>query len=402
MNRCIIHIDMNAYFASIEQKCNPFLRGKPIVVTGEGRTVITTSSYEARKFGVKTAMTVPEARKLCPNLLIVIGNPAKYIDTTLRIHNILVELTDKIDAFSIDEFFVDVSDFPDPVAAAQKMKSRIKDEIGITCSVGIAPNKLLAKLASDMKKPDGLTIIKPEQVQDILAKLPIQELCGIGSKMTAHLNNMGVKTAKELGEMPLKRLKDAFGINGMHLKNMGLGIDYAPVHKYWEVEQAKSVGHSHTLPIDAWDLKVVHAYLLMLCEKVSVRLRKAGLVGRTVSLVVRFSDFNTFGKQKTVDSPIKLADEVFQVAQEILKHYYPFRQAVRLVGVSVSNISNDAGQEQLFDANRKKAQLAEALMKINDKYGEFTIKLASILVADHFGIKNRCALIGKYLLKKHA
>jgi DNA polymerase IV len=401
-NRIIGHIDMDAYFASVEQKCNPLLRGQPIIVTGDGRTVVTTASYEARKYGVKTAMTVPEARRLCPKVIIVRGNQAKYIDTTLRIHKILIEFTDRIESYSIDEFFLDLSDFEDYLSVTRAMKNRIKNEIGITCSIGIAPNKLLAKLASDMHKPDGLTIIKPSEVAGILAKLPIEKLCGIGGKTTVYLNGLGVKTAQDLGRMPLSALKDHFGICAQQMKNMGQGIDTAPVKMCWEIEPAKSIGHSYTLPIDTFDLQIVNSYLLMQCEKVSTRLRKANLMGRTVSLVLRFSDFSTFVKQKSIELYIKMADDIFNVAGAILKGFCPFPKAVRMVGVSISNLSPDYGQAALFETIRKKDKLADVVMGLNDKYGEFTVKPASLLLAENLGTRDRCALIGKYLLNKHA
>lgn len=398
-----MHLDMDAYFASIEQKANPLLRNKPIIVTGTGRTVITTSSYEARKFGIKTGMTIPEARQLCPQVIIVIGNHQKYIDTTLRINNLLNEFTDRVEAFSIDEFFLDITGIKAPAATlANRIKERIKQEVGITCSIGIGPNKLLAKLGSDMDKPNGLVIIKPAEVPGLMAKLPVAKLCGIGDRLAEHLSRLNIHTCGDLGKTPESLLKRHFGVNGPRLRNMGLGLDDSPVRFAWETEPAKSVGHSYTLPRDTAKRDIVNAYLLMLSEAVSVRMRKAGLVGRTVHLVLRYSDFQTMGKQNTPGNVLKLGSEIYQAANRILELWYPFKKPVRLVGVSVSNMSADPGQARVFETDKRQEKLAETVMKINDKYGSATVKPGLVLLAERYGTANRCGLIGKYLINKHA
>ncbi|MEE9542653.1 MAG: DNA polymerase IV, partial [Thermodesulfobacteriota bacterium] len=219
MARIVMHIDMNAFFASVEQKSNPKLRGKPIAVIGSaGRTVVTTCSYEARAFGVKTGMNKYEAKRQCPSLIFVIADNRKYTDTSTRIFSIFKRFTPQVEVYSVDEAFLEFSGSGllsiSPEKIAREIKETIRAEIGITCSVGIAPNKLMAKLASGMEKPDGLTIINDGNIEEIMRELPVDKLCGIGRKLTAKLANMGVRTCGELAAAPFGVLRRRFGIYG--------------------------------------------------------------------------------------------------------------------------------------------------------------------------------------------
>ena len=405
-----MHIDMNAFFASVEQACNPALRGKPMAVCGEiakgskyPRTIITTASYEARALGVKTVMTIPEAKALCPNLILVAGNLDKYIDISLKIQKIMLDFTDNVEVFSIDECFMDVSDIikfhANAESIALQIKVRIKNELGLRCSVGIAPNKLLAKLASDMKKPDGLTIIREEDKDKVLETLPIEDLCGIGRHLQEKLNYLGIKTAKQLGSASINLLTHHFGFIGYALKQMGQGIDHSPVKKYDAHDVVKSVGHTHTLTQDTWDLDVVKSYLLMLSEKVSVRLRQYKMVGKTVSLVIRYSDFETFGRQKSLGEYIKTGKKIYDTAFALFNEKFKFEKAVRLVGVSISNLVADDGQQYLIDKMRRQAVITNTIDEINSKYGEFTVKPSSLIIAEKFGILERCGIMSKRLIK---
>lgn len=232
--RQILHIDQNAFFASVEQQANPALRGKAIaVVGGEGRTVITTSSYEARAKGVKTGMAIWEAKRACPELIIVVGDNKKYQHTCTKINEIFRDYTPEVEPFSIDESWLDVthslSIFGSAVTIAYQIKARILHSFGLRCSIGIAPNKLLAKLASDQMKPDGLTIIEPDGVSRILERMPVGELCGVGKKTAKALNMLSIYTCGELGRCEVDRLTRKFGIVGKRLKEMGQGIDNSPV-----------------------------------------------------------------------------------------------------------------------------------------------------------------------------
>jgi DNA polymerase-4 len=229
MSKIILCIDMDAFFASVEQQTNPRLRGKPIAVIGSGgRTVITTRSYEARKYGVKTGMNIYEAKKLCPHIIFVVGNNEKYTHTCKELQKIYLQFTPDVEVYSIDEAFLDITTthhlFEGPEAIGNSIKAKIKNQFGITCTVGIAPNILLAKLASDTAKPDGLKWIKPEDVESVLEDLPVKELWGIGSGLTEKLEALSIKTCGELGRASASLLRNKFGIIGEHLKAMGKGL----------------------------------------------------------------------------------------------------------------------------------------------------------------------------------
>ncbi len=392
MSRVILLLDMDAYFASVEQRANPSLRGKPIIVCGEGRTVVTTASYEARKYGVKIAMTLPEAKKHCPEVITVYGNPEKYIDTSLRIHKILLEFTDLLEVFSIDECFLDITQLCrqgfSPEEVSNKIKDRLREEFGLSCSIGIGPNKLIAKLASKMQKPNGLVEIRKEDISGLFSKLPIEELqgVGVGNKLAERLKSLGIETASELGEASINLLTANFGIWGYHLKKMGKGEDDSKVPRYSESEEEKSIGHSHTLPKDTWDQAVIKSYLRMLSEKVGVRLREGNLTGRTINLMVRYSDFSSFTKQHSLGCYIKTGFEIYSASYRIFKNILPLKRAVRLLGVSISNLCVDNKQQFLFRSMEREERLVETVDAINEKYGEFTVKPSSLLIAERFGL----------------
>ena len=320
--RVIMHLDMNAFFASVEQQSNPHLRGKPIAVIGAAkRTVITTCSYEARAFGVKTGMNTWQAKQKCPDIVLVVGNNRKYTHTSTRIIKIIREYTPLVEVFSIDEAFLDVSGSLSLFGSAERIayliKARIKQQMGITCSIGIAPNKLLAKLASDMQKPDGLTIIYPDDVSRLLERVPIKDLCGIGSKMNQHLGKFGIQTCGDLGRLPVAILRKRFGIIGERLHQMGLGIDDSPVVPIEEAGEVKSVGHSMTLEQDICLRRDILRYLLQLSEMVGRRARRYGVAGKTVHLTVRYADFSTIGRQQTRKEHTNLSEDIFREAVSI-------------------------------------------------------------------------------------
>lgn len=381
-----MHLDMNAFFASIEQKANPRLRGKPVIVGGSphSRTVVATASYEAREYGVETGMPLNEARRLCPQAILVEGNSAKYIDTSLEIIKILNRFTDQVEIFSIDEAFLDVTGsqvlFGKPKEIARKIKEYLRKNIGLSCSIGIAPNKLLAKLASEMEKPDGLVEIEEEEVRKILASLPVEKFCGIGEKTASHLSQLGIRTAKELGNAPIDLLVRHFGIIGHILSQMGRGIDGSSVVSYTEEEEVKSMGHSYTLPLDTSDMETIRTVLLRLSEQVGRRLRKAGYKGRRVTLVLRYSDFFTFSRDLSIPDYIDYGLDICYVALRILERIGRLAKPVRLVGVKVSNLISDSGQMYLLESYKKREALIGAIDRINDKFGEFTIQPCRLLM----------------------
>ncbi|MGD9973236.1 MAG: DNA polymerase IV [Desulfatirhabdiaceae bacterium] len=388
--RIILHIDMNAFFASVEQQANPALRGKPIAVIGSSaRTVITTASYEARKYGVRTGMAIWEAKRQCPHLILVVGDNRKYTHTSTRIFHMMRDYTPMVEVFSIDEAFLDITHslklFGTPERIVYLLKARIRESFGLKCSVGIAPNKLLAKLASDMQKPDGLTVIGPDDVSRIIDPLPIKDLCGIGSRMEQKLNLLGIRTMGELGRYPVDILKRRFGITGQHLHDMGLGIDNSPVVPASDQDRVKSVGHSMTLRQDIFRRQDILRCLLQLSEMVGRRARRYSVSGKTVSLYVRYADFYTsWGKQKTLTKPVNQSDDIYQAAIDLLDTV-ALQQPVRLLGVRLTNLQHRIEQLPLFHQERKKALLVRAMDMANNRYGDFTVTFGSLLDAGEKG-----------------
>ncbi|MFQ5964039.1 MAG: DNA polymerase IV [Candidatus Scalinduaceae bacterium] len=382
-NKTIMHVDMNAFFASVEQQVNPSFRHKPIAVIGaHKRTVITTASYEARAYGVNVGMTVPEAKQLCPDVIFVAGDNKKYTDTCTRLVGLYKNYTPLVEVYSVDEVFLDITGslylFDSPRDVALQIKKRMHRNFGLTCSIGIGPNKLLAKLASNMKKPDGLTIIHTEDISGILEELPVSKLCGIGSRLEMHLEAMGVKTCEELGRFPVNELKRKFGVIGGRLHQMGLGIDESPVVPVEDVADAKSVGHSMTLEKDISDNESIERYLLQLSEMVGRRLRRSHYSGRTIALTLRYPDFHTFTKRRTINEYVNDGFDIYLVALDILR-LIRLKNAVRLLGVSVSNLVKDYGQISLFKKERDRRCVVQAMDRINDRYGEFSIVQARLL-----------------------
>jgi DNA polymerase-4 len=353
------------------------------VIGSAKRTIITTSSYEARAFGVKTGMTTWEAKQKCPHIIFVIGDNRKYAHTSSEIVKMMMQFTPLVEVFSIDEAFLDITGsmglFGSAENIAHLLKAQIKHHFGITYSIGIAPNKLLAKLASEMKKPDGLVVIKPEEVSQVLERIPAKDLCGIGKKTERQLDLYGIKTCGDLGRFPVNILRKKFGIIGERLHQMGLGIDNSPVIPSEDADEVKSVGHSMTLERDIEDRKEILKFLLQLSEMVGRRARRYNVWGKTVTLSIRYADFDTWvGKQETLPSFINQSEEIYRAAVAILDTLV-LMQPVRLLGVRLSNLRYESNQLSLFPEERKKTMLVEAMDKVNDRYGDFSVTFASLL-----------------------
>jgi len=384
MNRTILLVDMNSFFASVEQQCNPQLRGKPVAVGGPAgtRSVISAASYEARAFGIRSAMPVNEALKRCPQLILVDGDMRKCIDVSRRVFRICSDYTDLLEIYSIDECFMDVSPtmhlFGGPWNLALALKQRIREELGLTCSVGIGPNKILAKLAAGMRKPDGLTGIPPQDVPRLLENLPVEKLHGIGDKVAAKLRDMAIPTAGVLGRTPVKRLKRYFGVLGEVLQAMGKGNCESPIVPYYDSPDMKSIGHSHTLERNTMDWEVLSRNLLRLSEMVGRRLREQRYSGRTVALYVRYSDMHTFSRRRTLPYYVDDGYAIYEVALSILREQVGNVQPIRLLGISVCNLTRGAHQLSLFE-DKRQAELLKAVDNINNRYGEFTVRRASLL-----------------------
>jgi DNA polymerase-4 len=389
MERVIMHIDMNAFFASVEQYSNPALRNKPIAVTGSGqRTVILTASYEARACGVKTGFTMWEARQKCPQLIIIPANNRLYTWVSSQITRIFLDYTPLMETFSIDEAFLDITGSIGIFGSVERIcyliKSRIKARFGITCSIGIAPNKLLAKLASDMKKPDGLTVISQENTARTLETLPVRELCGIGRKVEQHLKLMSIYTCGELGRCDEARLVRKFGVVGSRLKQMGQGIDDSPVIPPEDDDEVKSVGHSMTLRKDISQRTDILRFLLQLSEMVGRRARRYGVRGRTVHLTIRYADFTTFGKQERQPGYINMTEDIYMAAVKILDSL-ELTRPVRLLGVRITNLQYTSSQLPLFPEEQTRLRLTEAMDTVNNRHGDFTVMYGSLLTQEGKG-----------------
>ncbi len=382
--RIIFHIDMDAFFASVEQRCRPSLRDKPVAVIGSGgRTVVTTSSYQARYYGVKTGMTIYEARRTCPSINLIIGDNRKYTDTSCKIIKIFQRFTPVVEVFSIDEAFMDVTGsirlFGAPEVIADKIKTCIRNELGLTCSVGIGPNKLLAKLASGIKKPDGVFRIMPADVPELMEGLPVEELCGIGVRLAESLAHLGIRTCGQLARMPGAVLSRRFGIIGERLKEMAQGKDESPVIPSGEEPEAKSVGHSMTLDRDMKDRSDILRHLLQLSQMVGRRARSYSLAGRTITLTIRYADFHTFSMQKTSSHAINGTHEIWKAAVNILDNV-SVSQPVRLLGISLSNLCPQTRQLCLFGGwSHRREEVYRIMDQINDRFGENTVIWADLL-----------------------
>lgn len=399
-NRIIAHIDMNSYFASVEQAADPRLKGRPVAVGGGigKRTVIATSSYEARARGVKTGMPAWEALKKCPALLIIAGDMDKYIYTTRQIVKIFKRYTGLVEVFSIDEAFLDLSaECPDLAGASEicrKIKSDIKQGFGLTCSIGLGPNKLIAKLASDMQKPDGLVAIEEKEIPLILEFTAVDALCGIGRRTKKKLNSIGVKTCGGLSKVPLEALISSFGsVYGRRLFEMSRGIDISHVDPLKELADPKSISHSYTLPADEPDPEKAKQTLFVLCAKVAARARAGGYRGSTVSACARYSDHSMSGGQKKLEEYIDDGTRIYDTALRMIDP----RGHVRFFGVALSSLVKGCDQISLLSGEENSKAAVRAMDKVNSKYGPGTVSkgfISSGLLTAKCGMAEKTALSG--------
>ncbi|RLC41913.1 MAG: DNA polymerase IV [Candidatus Coatesbacteria bacterium] len=382
--RWIAHIDMNAYFASVEEMVNPKIRGKPILVTGapEGRSVVCTASYPAREYGIQSGMSLKEALRLCPHAVVVTGNPSRYTATLSQLVKMLEGFTHLIEIASVDEVYMNVSDIVGEGGKerakelAGELRMAVVNGLDLPCSVGIAPNKVMAKFASGLKKPMGETVIAHNEIEEVLENLPVDALPGIGTKLAIRLKGLGITTCGELGRAPVGLLKARFGVVGIALKAMGQGVADTPLVPYYEVPEAKSVGHSVTLPEDIYDMERVKGVVFSLSEKVGRRMRRRGYRGRRVQAVVRRGDFTSVVKHRTLKRPTDDAREIYKTAVGLIEGIGIDERGVRMLGVSVSLIEIGGEILPLFEGGMRERALIEALDAVNDRYGEFTVSWA--------------------------
>ncbi|MGD1075191.1 MAG: DNA polymerase IV [Thermodesulfovibrionales bacterium] len=338
--RRILHMDMDAFFAAVEEKRNPAVKGRPLVIGGSGdpmkRGVVSTASYEARKFGIHSSMPLRTAYKLCPDAVFLPVDYDEYSKVSKQIKNILREFTSEIEDVGIDEAFLDISQIektPEEIACA--IRKRIKDETGLTCSIGIAPNKLLAKIASEMQKPDGLTILKEEEVPTRIWPLLVRKLWGVGPKTEEYLKGIGIRTIGELAAMPTDRLVEGFGRSyGQYLSEASRGIDNSPLVTYWE---PKSSSRETTFQTDVDYWQTLAKTIAELTKDIVDDIRRKGYKGKTVTIKVRFSDFKTLTRAKTLQGASDCLEEIRRAAFDCLKRI-ELKKKVRLIGVRLTGL----------------------------------------------------------------
>lgn len=400
--RCILHIDMDAFFAAVEQLDFLEHRGKPVVVgadpkAGKGRGVVSTASYEARKFGIHSAQPISQAYRLCPQAIFLPGRPQRYLEVSRQVINILRDFSPVMQQISIDEAFLDISDtarhLGGPRAVAERIKQRIREETGLTASVGMATNKFVAKVASDLHKPDGLTICEAGREKEFLAPLPVGRLWGAGRKTEERLKRLGFHTIGDVAKAPRKWLAAEFGKLGTHLWELANGIDERPV-KEWGPQ--KSISHEHTFAEDQDDPAIIEHTLWSIADELSQDMRDAGLKGRTLTLKIRLEGFITHTRRRSLPCETNDATMMRDTAVEILRKFDRQDRKVRLLGIAMSRLNSESPprheslgrsdrpgkQLGLFDevpAPPRSEKISELIDTLRNKFGEGTATRGSLL-----------------------
>lgn len=377
--RAILHVDMDAFFAAVEQLDHPEWRGKPVIVGGsaEGRGVVSAASYEARAFGVRSAMPSAQAARLCPDAIWARGSFGRYRELSRQVMEILASVTPHVQQVSIDEAYLDVTPTElrptDPVQIARDIQLRV-DALGLSCSIGVATSKTLAKIASDRDKPHGITVVSPGTEADFLAPMPVTAIPGVGAATAGRLRDAGMKTLGDLARLDEATAAQLLGSWGPELVRRARGIDDRPVH---DVEGVKSVSHEHTFARDVRERPEVERAVRELVEKVAERLRRKQLAARTVTVKLRYADFTTCTVSRTLPAATDLETDMAPVAMELLRTAWTPGTGLRLVGFGASGFAEATRQLDLFsgeepDRPRRKA-LADSLDEIRRKFGSDSV-----------------------------
>lgn len=394
MHRAIIHLDMDAFYAAIEQLDYPHLRGKPLIVGWDSaRGVVATASYQARPYGVHSAMPMAQARKLCPQAIIVPPRRERYLEVSRNVFRILRSFTPLVEPLSLDEAFLDVTNshelFGSAREIAQQIRNKIYQETLLTGSAGIGPSKFIAKIASDMRKPDGLFEVQANDVLDFLQPLPVTKIWGVGKVTAKSLQDLGITTIGALSRFPKQTLVSRFGTHGQRLYELDHGIDDRPVNPRREV---KSIGEEETFALDLSDNDTIQAVLLQQAQDVARRLRKRALVAKTITVKIKLAErleggkFRLYTRSRSLPSPTNDAPEIYRVAALLFQSVPRKTRAVRLAGIYTSNMESeqDVSQLDLFTSssqpNDKRQRLGKALDRLSQKYGEGVI---------HYGATSR-------------
>jgi DNA polymerase-4 len=384
--KVIMHVDMDAFFAAFEIRNLPHLKGKPVIVGGLPgyRSVVTTCSYEARKYGVHSAMPLMQAKRLCPHGIFLSGTMGGYVYTSAILQKIFERFSPVVEPLSVDEAVMDITGchriFGTVENLVAGMKDRLKNELEMTCSVGIAPNKILAKMASGENKPDGMTIIDVDDFRKLFYHRPVDALWGIGESTKKSLEKIGIKTVENLASKKEKELRAYFGKYGIYLNRISHGLGPDEVRTYECREDEKSMSHETTLPIDIDNIDRIYATILWLSDKVSRRLRKGNFKARTITVKVRTPDFKTITRDRTISHPTDQCDVIYNVVRKLLpKQYGPWKK-IRLLGVKASQLVANPACEQLSliadERGLKRAESSKVIDKIRERYGDRIIELA--------------------------
>jgi len=382
MVRRIIHVDMDAFFASVEQRDRPDLRGKPVIVGGspEGRGVVSAASYEARKYGVRSAMPCARAKRLCASAIFLPVDMARYAAASREVMGILREVTPLVEPLSCDEGFLDVTGsralFGEAEEIAWAIKHRIREELALTASVGLATNKFLAKLGSDLEKPDGFVVVPEGHEAEFIRPLSVSKLWGVGPATAARLEGIGLKTVGAVADCPLPLLRAQLGDHAEGLQRLARGIDDRPVQPDHE---AKSISAETTFETDTDDANFLNRVLLDLADHVAERVRRNGVMARTVTLKLRFDDFATITRDATLPEPTAAGLAVYEQARELLSRLRLGTRRVRLIGVGTSNFAVQR-QLSMFDDSARRAEQAEkAIDQLRGRFGPDAVRRASLL-----------------------
>ena len=391
MARKILHLDLDAFFCAVEEQRDPSLRGKPFAVGGrpDARGVVASCSYPARQFGIHAAMPMARAVRLCPQLIIVPGRHGVYGDVSRRVMTALADLTPLVEQVSIDEAFLDVTGRQEPAEAlARGLQATIREELGLPCSLGVATNKLVAKIANTVGKarargagpPNAITVVPPGEEAAFLAPLPVEELWGVGPKTAERLAALGIHPTGERAAWPAADLARRFGKHGADLARRARGLDERPLETEHE---AKSISKETTFATDVSDGRALRETLLALSTGVGRRLRRAGLSGPTVKLKLRWADFTTLTRQTTLDHPTDQDGEIYETALALFEAAWTRGRPVRLLGVGVTGLEEAAVQLSLWETgSAEERRLLEALDALRDRFGEGVVKRASQLKDD--------------------
>ena len=383
----ILHVDMDAFYASIEERDRPELAGRPLIVGGtpQGRGVVAAANYAVRKFGVHSAMSTAVALRLCPHAIVMPVRMDHYASVSEQIRDIFLRYTPLVEPLSLDEAFLDVGGSAGLFGAVPEIARRIKQEIcnetGLIASVGVAPNKFLAKIASYLRKPDALVVVDPQRIQEFLDPLAVGRLWGVGRVTGGVLENLGIHTIGDLRRLDQAALAAHFGSHGEHFWNLAHGIDERPVVPDRE---ARSISHETTFAADIREVEALRAWLLELTEHVGRRLRRHRLRGRTVQLKLRFPDFRTITRAQTLPQPTDITHEIWQAAADLLERSLPSRFAgLRLLGIGVSGFERAGDvQPSLFadEDQQKQSQLDAVADDIQARFGSTALSRGSGLL----------------------